>query len=483
MNIATATIYQLKEALDKKEITAVELVQFYLDRISQHDHEVHAFLEVFENVIHQAKAIDLARSKGEDLGPLAGIPIAVKDNILIQGKIASAGSKILENHMATYDATGIERLRQAGAIFIGRTNCDEFAMGSSTENSAYGPSKNPWDTGRVPGGSSGGSAAALAAGFATVALGTDTGGSVRQPASLCGTIGLKPTYGRLSRYGLIALASSLDQLGIFARTVEDAALLLEVMQGDDPKDATCNPDSDLVVPELIDKDIKGLRIGLPKEYFKQGLDKEVEKKVREAVNFLQGQGAEIIEISLPHAKFSLAAYYIIMPCEASSNLARYDGIRYGLSVEAADLDQIYKQSRGQGFGDETKRRIMLGTYALSSGYYDAYYKRALQVRTLIRQDFDNAFDQVDCILTPVSSTTAWKIGEKCNDPLTMYLSDIYTISVNLAALPGMSVPCGFIDGLPVGFQLIGRPFDELTMFRIAQNYQSQHDWQILDPFV
>ena len=481
MNIATATIYQLKEVLDKKEITSVELVQFYLDRIKKHDKDIHAFLEVFETAIHQAKAIDQARSKGDDLGPLAGIPIAVKDNILIQDKTASAGSKILENHVATYDATGIERLRKAGAIFIGRTNCDEFAMGSSTENSAYGTSKNPWDTERVPGGSSGGSGAALDAGFAAAALGTDTGGSVRQPASLCGTVGLKPTYGRLSRYGLIAMASSLDQLSVFARTVEDAALLLEIMQGDDPKDATCNPDLDLIVPELIDKDIKGLRIGLPKEYFKKGLDKEVEEKVQEAVKFLEGQGAEVVEISLPHTKFSLAAYYIIMPCEVSSNLARFDGIRYGLSAESTNLEEIYKKSRGQGFGDEPKRRIMLGTYALSSGYYDAYYKRALQVRTLIRQDFDDAFDEVDCILTPVSPTTAWKIGEKSDDPLTMYLSDIYTISANLAALPGMSVPCGFVDGLPVGFQLIGKPFDELTMFKIAKSYQDEHDWHTQDP--
>ncbi len=482
MNLATATIYELKEALEKQEITAVELVQFYLDRIKKHDGEVHAFLEVFDDAIHHAKAIDHARSKGEELGPLAGIPIAVKDNILIEDKIASAGSKILENHRATYDATGIARLRKAGAIFIGRTNCDEFAMGSSTENSAYGPSKNPWDTERVPGGSSGGSGAALAAGFCAAALGTDTGGSVRQPASLCSTVGLKPTYGRVSRLGLVAMASSLDQLSPFTRTAEDAALLLEVMGGDDPLDATSVADESVIVPELLSKNIKGLKIGIPKEYFGKGLDGDVEKTVRDAVKFLEGKGAEVHEVSLPHTEYALAAYYVIMPCEVSSNLARFDGIRYGLSVESTDLDTIYKQSRGQGFGEEPKRRIMIGTYALSSGYYDAYYKKALQVRTLIRRDFDEVFKEVDCVIVPVSPTTAWKIGEKSDDPLAMYMSDMYAVSLNLTALPGMAVPCGFVDGLPVGFQVIGKPFDELTLFKVGKAYQAEHDWHVRDPF-
>lgn len=484
MNIATATIYELKEKLESKEISSVELVQAYLDRIKKHDPDIHAFLEVFDDALLHAKAIDQVRSKGDNtLGPLAGIPLAIKDNILIEGKIASAASKILENHVAAYDATGIARLRQAGAVFIGRTNCDEFAMGGSTENSAFGSSMNPWNTKMVPGGSSGGSGAAVAAGFAPAAFGTDTGGSVRQPGSLCGVIGFKPTYGRVSRHGLVALGSSLDQIAPFTRTVEDAALLLEVIDGGDSKDATTAVETGKIVPELLGQDIKGMKIGLPKEYFAEGLDKKVEKLVREAAAFLESKGAELHEISLPHTEYAIATYYMIMCSEASSNLARYDGIRYGLSEKAENLEQIYMRTRGKGFGDEPKRRIMLGTYALSSGYYDAYYKKALQVRTMIYKDFEAAFEQVDCILTPMSPTTAWPLGEKADDPLAMYLSDIYAVSANLAGLPGISVPCGFAEGLPVGFQMISKSFDELTLFRLTKAYQAEHDWHLCDPFV
>ncbi len=482
MNIATATIYELKEKLESKEISSVELVQAYLDRIKEHDSKIHAFLEVFDDALLHAKAIDQVRSKGDNtLGPLAGIPLAIKDNILIQGKIASAGSKILENHVAGYDATITARLREAGAVFLGRTNCDTFAMGSSCENSDFGPTMNPWNTKMVPGGSSGGSAAAVASGFAPAAFGTDTGGSVRLPGSLSGVIGLKPTYGRVSRYGLVALGSSLDQPGPLTRTIEDAALLLEVIDGGDTKDATSANDTDKVVPELLGQDIKGMKIGLPKEYFAEGLNKEVEKLVREAAVFWESKGAELVEVSLPYTEYAIATYYMIMCSEASSNLARYDGIRYGLSEESKELEKVYQQTRGKGFGDEAKRRIMLGTYALSSGYYDAYYKKALQVRTQIYKDFEQVFEQVDCIMGPVSPTTAWPIGEKVDDPLTMYLGDIYTISVNLTGLPGISLPCGFSDDLPVGVQLVGKAFDELTLFRLAKAYQAEHDWHLRDP--
>ncbi|MFH1433703.1 MAG: Asp-tRNA(Asn)/Glu-tRNA(Gln) amidotransferase subunit GatA, partial [Candidatus Uhrbacteria bacterium] len=436
------TILEAKALIKAGKLSHQQLMRECLDRIERYNGTLHAFIEVFDDLEAQAEKYDDMLAAGKELPPLAGIPIAIKDNILIQGQIASAGSKILENYRAAYDATVIQRLRDAGAIFVGRTNCDEFAMGSSTENSAYGPSKNPWGEDLVPGGSSGGSAVAVASGMCLAALGSDTGGSIRQPASLCGIVGLKPTYGRISRYGLIALASSLDQIGPFTQSVEDTALLLEILQGDDPRDATSAAGKEITIPELMGGDVKGLKIGLPKEYFAHGLDHEIKERVMNAVQVLKEQGAEIVEVSLPHTEYALAAYYLVMPSEASSNLARFDGIRYGLSEAGKNLDELYKKTRGQGFGAETKRRIMLGTYALSSGYYDAFYKKALQVRAKIRQDFDDAFDEVDCILTPTSPTVAWKIGEKVDDPLTMYLSDIYTISVNLAALPGISIPCG-----------------------------------------
>ncbi len=452
-----------------------------MDRIQAHNESIGAFLEVSETAMEDAKHTDHARLRGEELGPLAGIPIAIKNCIQVQGWKTTAGSRILESHAAAYDATVIERLRAAGAVLIGATNMDEFAMGSSTETSHFGKTKNPWDKTKVPGGSSGGSAAAVAAGFALGALGSDTGGSIRQPASLCGVVGLKPTYGRVSRYGLLALASSLDQIGPFARTVEDAAMILEAIEGDDPRDATSVAGAETCVPELLPEDVAGLKLGVPKEYFIDGMDPDVKKSVREAIELLEKSGAEVHEISLPHTEYALATYYIIQPCEASSNLARYDGMRYGYAPTGDGLLDTYTRARGEGFGAEVKRRIMLGSYALSKGYYDAYYKKALQVRTLIRQDFDEAFKHVDAIVSPTSPCVAWSLGEKFDDPLAMYLADIYTVSINLAALPAMSVPCGFAHDLPVGLQLIGKPFGEATLFRIGKRYQSITDWHTRTP--
>lgn len=481
MEALNLTIFEIKKILAEKKISSVDLVQSYLNLIKRRNTQIHAFLEVFDGVLDQAHQWDEKRSKGESLPPLAGIPIAIKDNILFQGHVTSAGSKILENHQASYNATVVDRLKKAGAIIIGRTNCDEFAMGSSCENSAYENTFNPWDTKRVPGGSSGGSAAAVAAGMTPAALGSDTGGSIRQPASLCGVVGLKPTYGRVSRYGLIALASSLDQIGPMTRTVEDAALILEAIEGPDPKDATSSNEINTTVAELINSDINGVKIGLPKEYFTKGLDSKIKDQIDRVIKLLESKGAVFKEVQLPHTDYSLAAYYIVMPSEASSNLARFDGIRYGQSKRSENLDELYKRTRGEGFGAEVKRRIMLGTYALSSGYYDAYYKKALQVRAKIREDFDRVFNEVDCLLTPTSPTIAWEIGAKVDDPLEMYLSDIYTISLNLAGLPGMSVPCGFVNNLPVGFQLIGQAFDEYTLFRVGKAYQEETDWHKTAP--
>jgi len=477
------TITEAKKLLEEKKVTAVELVQGCLDRIAAADKDVHAFLEVFgDEALEQAKAVDVARARGDELGPLAGIPIAIKDNQLMAGKRCTAGSGILEYYTASYNATVVERLKMAGAILLGRTNMDDAAMGSSTETSHFGPTHNPWDLTKVPGGSSGGSAAAVAADFAYGATGSDTGGSIRQPASLCGVVGIKPTYGRVSRYGLIALASSLDQIGVFAHTVEDAALLLQAIEGKDQKDGTSVELKDTTIAELLKtEDVKGLKIGIPKEYFIDGMDPDVEARVREAVKLLQLHGAEVIEISLPHTEYALAAYYIIQPCEASSNLERYDGMRFGHRSTGKTLTDTYKKTRGEGFGTEVKRRIILGTFALSAGYYDAYYKKALAVRTLLRQDFDEAFKQVDVILTPTSPTVAWPIGEKFNDPLAMYLADIFTVSLNLTGNPGLTVPCGFAHDLPVGLQLIGKAFDEATLFRVGHFYQSITDWHKHDP--
>ncbi|MFA4845111.1 MAG: Asp-tRNA(Asn)/Glu-tRNA(Gln) amidotransferase subunit GatA [Patescibacteria group bacterium] len=475
------TVSGVKKKFEDGSMSAESLVSSCLERIKHEDEQTHAFLGLSETAIEEARAVDARRQAGEDLGVLAGIPVAMKDNMLVQGWESTAGALILEGHMGAYNATVTQRLKDAGAILIGRANCDEFAMGSSTETSHWGSTKNPWDTTKVPGGSSGGSAAAVAAGFVPVSLGSDTGGSIRQPASLCGVVGLKPTYGRVSRYGLIALASSLDQIGPFAHTVEDAALILQVIEGKDPHDATSVDLTQTTVPELIEKDVSGLRLGLPKEYFLEDMDPAVKKMVLEAVDRLASAGAKIEEISLPHAEYALAAYYIIQPAEASSNLGRFDGLRYGYHSSGQNLKETYERTRGEGFGREVKRRIMLGSYTLSAGYYDAYYRKALKVRTLIKRDFDEAFKSVDAIVCPTSPSVAWNIGEKFNDPLAMYLADIYTVTANLATVPGISVPCGFVDGLPVGLQILAKPFDEYTLFRIGATYQSLTDWHLRSP--
>ncbi|MDD5252241.1 MAG: Asp-tRNA(Asn)/Glu-tRNA(Gln) amidotransferase subunit GatA [Patescibacteria group bacterium] len=414
---------------------------------------------------------DRRRSSGGALSFLDGVPIAVKDNIMVAGLNCTAASNILRHYVAPYDATVVTKMKAAGLVILGKTNLDEFAMGSSTETSCHGPTRNPWDEARVPGGSSGGSATAVAERSAFAALGTDTGGSIRQPAGLCGVVGLKPTYGRVSRYGAIAMASSLDQIGPIGRTVADAAALLEIIEGPDGLDSNAvatTPDQRVSGwPESL----KGVRIGLPKEYFVAGMDEEIEGRVRKAVEKLEELGAEIKEVSLPHADFALAAYYIIMPSEVSANLARFDGIRYGSRAKGDNLIETYRKTRGQGFGSEVRRRVMLGTYALSSGYYDAYYLQALKVRRLIAQDFADAFNEVDVLLTPTSPVVAWKLGEKTEDPLAMYLADIYTVPVNIVGLPGVSVPCGQVQGLPVGMQLISRPFEERVMLGVANAYE------------
>jgi len=485
------TIHQARALLDAGEISAVELTQAVLDRILSVDNAVKAYLTLTpEAALEQARAADAARvgaglaparGQGQAL-PLRGIPIAVKDILCTAGIPTTCGSRILEDFIPPYDATVVARLKAAGAIILGKTNTDEFAMGSSTENSAFFPTHNPWDLERVPGGSSGGSAAAVAAGECLGALGTDTGGSVRQPAALCGIVGLKPTYGRVSRYGLIAFASSLDQVGVLTRDVTDAAILLNVIAGHDPLDSTS---LDAPVPDAtaaLTGDIRGMRVGVPREYFIPGMQPEVEAAVRTALEKLADLGAEIVEVSLPHTDYALPVYYLIAPAEASANLARYDGVRYGLRIVGNSLEDTYKQTRGQGFGPEVKRRIMLGTYALSAGYYDAYYLKAQKVRTLIKGDFDRAFQQVDVIVTPTSPTTAFRIGEKTDDPIQMYLSDIFTLSVNLAGICGINVPCGFdAQGLPIGMQIMGPALGETTILRVAYAYEQATDWHTRRP--
>ncbi|RKY67028.1 MAG: Asp-tRNA(Asn)/Glu-tRNA(Gln) amidotransferase GatCAB subunit A [Candidatus Latescibacterota bacterium] len=468
MELWELSAYELSARIRSGELRAKDLVASVLRRIREVEPLVHAYISLDEEgALRKAEEVDARVARGEEVGVLAGVPVAVKDNICIKGMRTTCASKILENFVSPYDATVVEKLKAADAVFLGKTNLDEFAMGSSTENSYFGPTRNPHDPERVPGGSSGGSAAALAAGEAVLALGSDTGGSIRQPASFCGVVGLKPTYGRVSRYGLVAFASSLDQIGPMAKNVKDTALLLNVISGYDPRDSTSAP---VEVPDFtkaLDEGIEGIRIGLPREYFAEGLEDEVREKVLEAVDILKGEGAEVVEVSLPHTKYAIATYYIVAPAEASSNLARYDGVKYGFRAEGRDLYEMYCNTRSQGFGEEVKRRIMLGTYTLSAGYYEAYYLKALKVRTLIKQDFEEAFETCDLLATPTSPTVAFRLGEKVADPLTMYLSDVYTVSVNLAGLPGISVPCGSSDGLPVGLQLIGRPFDEETLLRVA----------------
>ncbi len=468
------------DAVARREISARELTSAHLDRIAALDPALGAYLVVDgERALARAGEIDDAIERGESVGPLAGVPIAIKDLLVTEGLVTTAGSRILDGWVPPYDATAVTRLRAAGAVILGKLNLDEFGMGSSTERSAYRLCRNPWDPDRVPGGSSGGSAAAVAAGLCAASLGTDTGGSIRQPAAMCGVVGLKPTYGRVSRYGLIAFASSLDQIGPLCRTVEDAALLLEVIAGHDPADSTSIPEAapawraGLTAGAGLD----GVRIGLPEEYFQAGVDPEVAAAVRAAIAQLEAAGATTRPISLPHTEHALAVYYLIAPAEASSNLARYDGIRFGARAPADDLYGLYCHSRGQGFGDEVKRRIMLGTFALRAGYYDAYYLKASRVRTLIKRDFDRAFEEVDVILSPTTPTPAFRIGEKTADPLAMYLADVFTLSCNLAGLPGLSVPCGFTGaGLPIGMQLIGKPLDEAALLRVAAAYQHATEW-------
>lgn len=484
MQLTELTIAEAKRMLVEKEISAKDLLSAHIDEIKRHDGDVHAFLEVFEDdAFAQARVIDKQRTAGEELGELAGIPIGIKDLIMMKDKKATAGSQILDRYVASYDSTVVKRLKDAGAILLGRTNMDEFAMGSSNETSHFGPVSNPWDLSRVPGGSSGGSAACVAGRMAMGSYGSDTGGSIRQPAALSGVVGLKPTYGRVSRHGIIALASSLDQVGPFARTVDDTATLLRIVEGKDPMDATSAHLDETTIAELLHlENIKGVRVGIPKEYFIDGMDPEVEARVRDVIALLQTHGAEIIEVSLPHSPRALEAYYIIQPAEASANLERYDGMRFGQRSTAPALIDTYKMTRGEGFGAEVKRRIMLGTFVLSAGYADAFYKKALAVRQLVRRDFDEVFKDVDVLLTPTTPTTAWPLGEKFNDPIAMYLADVFTVAGNLAGVPGMSVPCGFAHGLPVGFQLIGKPFDEATLFKVGHFYQSITDWHKKNPW-
>jgi len=472
------TASDIADAVSSGRSTAERNVRRASDRIGAADETLKAFLSHDgDRALARAAAIDEAKRKGDAPGPLTGVPVAIKDNMCTTFGTTTAGSRILEPFRSEYDAHVVTRLENAGAIIVGKTNLDEFAMGSSTENSAFATTRNPWDTSRVPGGSSGGSAAAVAAGLVPAALGSDTGGSVRQPASFCGVVGLKPTYGRVSRYGLVAYGSSLDQIGPIATTVRDVALLLSVIAGHDERDSTS---VDAPVPDYVaalDQSVAGVRIGVSEEYFGEGLDDEVSRSVRTAIEVLKDAGAEIVSIHLPHLKYAIACYYLIATAEASSNLARFDGVRYGFRADKPkDITDLYASSRGQAFGAEVKLRIMLGTFALSSGYYDAYYLKALAVRTLIKRDFEEAFSQVDVIASPVAPTTAFKFGDKSDDPLAMYLSDIYTISANLSGICAMSVPCGFdSNGLPIGLQLMGPPFGEERLLSVGHQYQRLTD--------
>ena len=483
------TIHEAAGMLRRGELSSVALTEAVLDRVVAVDNDVKAYLALTpEAALADAAAADALFTAADDparLPALLGIPLAVKDVILVEGVPTTCGSRILEDFMPPYEATVTAKLRAAGAVILGKTNTDEFAMGSSTENSAYFTTHNPWDLSHVPGGSSGGSAAAVAAGECLGALGSDTGGSVRQPAGLCGVVGLKPTYGRVSRYGLVAFASSLDQIGPLARDVTDAALLLNTIAGYDPRDSTS---MNVSVPDYraaLTGDVRGLRVGVPREYFIDGMQPQVEQAVRAAIDTLAALGAEVVEISLPNTEHALPVYYLIAPAEASANLARFDGVRYGLRhPDAETMWQGYTMTRGAGFGPEVKRRIMLGTYALSAGYYDAYYLKAQQVRTLLKQDFDQAFQQVDVIACPTSPTTAFKIGEKADDPLSMYLADVFTLSLNLAGNCGLSLPCGFdAAGLPIGLQLIGPAFGEGTILRAAHAYEQATDWHLQRPML
>ena len=477
---------ELRDDVAAGRTTAEAVCTAFLGRIASLNPRLNAFnLVDGDRALARARQIDARRAAGGPLGPLAGVPVALKDNLCVRGMRTTASSRILATYVPPYDATVVERLEAADAVILGKTNCDEFAMGSSTENSAYGPTRNPWATDRTPGGSSGGSAAAVAAGCAPLALGSDTGGSIRQPGAFCGVVGLKPSYGRVSRYGLLAFASSLDQIGPFARTVADAALALQVMAGADPADATSarEPVPDFVA--ALTGSIAGLRVGVPRAFVSTGVDADVKSAYDAALETLRACGATLVDIELPHAKYAIPAYYLVCTAEASSNLARYDGVRYGhrAALSRSDgLEAMYSRTRSEGFGDEVKRRIMLGTYVLSAGYYDAYYLKAQQVRTLLRRDYDQAFERADVIAMPTTPRPAFRLGEKLEDPLQMYLEDIFTVSANLAGLPGVSVPCGFAgDRLPVGLQIMGRMFDEATMLRVADAYERATEWHAARP--
>jgi len=473
MKLDKLTIKQSNQGLKKKDFSSVELTEAVLSRIKKRNQEINAYLTISEeSALSQAKRVDNKIKNKEEISILEGIPLAVKDAILVDGIKCTSASKILENYIAPYDATVIKRLRKVGAIFIGKTNLDEFTMGASGENSAFGLTKNPYDLERVPGGSSSGSAAAVADDQAIYALGSDTGGSIRQPSSFCGIVGLKTTYGRVSRYGLIAHASSLDQIGPMTKTVEDARIVFDIIKGKDVKDST-SMDSQNDESQIK---IEGLKIGIPKEYFVKGIDPDVEKIVKKAINKYEKMGANIVEVSLPHTEYAVPCYYIIVSAEASANLARYDGIRYGLSEKGENLLEGYLKTKQKGFGDEVTRRIMMGTYVLSAGYYDAYYLKAQKVRTLIKQDFDDVFKKVDVLMGPVSPTPAFKIGEKMDDPVSMYLTDIYTVSVNLAGIPAISIPAGEIGNLPVGLQIMGKQFDDERILQVAKFYEEMSSW-------
>lgn len=482
MDLYRSGIAELSRMLDKGEISASELCSSVFQRIDAVEDRIKAYVTLTREKAEAMAAVADREIKDGKRKALSGIPIAIKDNMCTRGILTTCSSKMLGNFIPPYESTVTARLLNSGYVLTGKTNLDEFAMGSSTENSGFHVTRNPWDLARIPGGSSGGSAAAVAADECIAALGSDTGGSIRQPAALCGVVGLKPTYGRVSRFGLVAFASSLDQIGTITKNVKDAAVLLNVIAGNDPCDSTSAP---VAVPDftsVIGREIKGLRLGIPKEYFTEGIDPEVAAAVKRAIGVYETLGAELIEISLPHTGYAVAAYYILATSEASSNLARYDGVKYGYRAEGRDLMDMYMNTRAQGFGPEVKRRIMLGTYTLSSGYYDAYYRKAQQVRTLIKRDFEEAFQRVDLIITPTSPTPAFKIGEKADDPLQMYLADIFTISVNLAGVPGISIPCGLAgNSLPVGLQLIGRHFDEESLLQAAHAYEQATEWHRRKP--
>jgi aspartyl-tRNA(Asn)/glutamyl-tRNA(Gln) amidotransferase subunit A len=477
MDLNTLTVQEARAEVEERKTTATELAEACYAKIQKEDPGIGAFLTLSkERALEAADRMDRMAAEGKPLPALGGVPVGIKDVMVTRGVRTTAGSKILGNYIPPYDCTAVARMEAAGAVVLGKTNCDEFAMGSSTENSAFHPVRNPHDTSRVPGGSSGGSAAAVAAGMAVATLGSDTGGSIRQPASFCGVVGLMPTYGRVSRYGLIAFASSLDHIGPLTKTVKDAAIVLGVIAGRDPMDSTS---AEVPVPDYVaelDKPVRGLKIGVSKEYFGEGLDEEVRTAVESAIEKMASLGCEVVPISLPHTEYAIPTYYIVATAEASSNLARYDGVRYGYRAKnARTLSDMYRRSRDECFGAEVKRRIMLGTYALSAGYYDAYYLKAQKVRTLLTRDFDDAFKKVDAIVTPTSPTAAFRLGEKVNDPLAMYLADIYTVTADLAGVPGISVPCGHTrEKLPIGLQILGRHFDEATILRLAHAYEQGH---------